>query len=429
MEKFAYKSPDEFRPEEVFNFEKVASKPYMGITAFVAGRPHLVTAFDGSEYTLEDTKGETIQLDTFDWDPDDFVEDNSIVAATRVEGSPLESGREVDGQTVGELTFNPDTGSWAVSDTAGGEVDLTNLIDQLEANGWQVDEEVELHPDDKILKTIERAASASCTDCKDEDCDSSSCQCPCHESKESANYQEDAEDLDHSRQLLRDEGDKAQGAPTPPLGKDEFPFKDDGYSGPSPGPEERGTFQGTCENCGNPHGEHTIDGMRCPTDAVPKETPDESRIESESRVASFAKTTDTNGEALKAGDFYDLHSKNYVIPDTIKLIQITPDLLVATTHEGSITLTIKPEEIESEGYTFEPLFPSTESDTQIEASFIETMPIEKTARKKFSPLEQKALVDEPGVARNRHKLRLDDSHYAQEMGEEESEEDFDIYFL
>ena len=50
--------------------------------------------------------------------------------------------------------------------------------------------------------------------------------------------------------------------------------------------------------------------------------------------------------------------------------------------------------------------------------------MDKTARRSFSPTEQKNLIEEKGDARNKDKLRLDDSHYT----ESHVEDDIDFLF-
>jgi len=44
--------------------------------------------------------------------------------------------------------------------------------------------------------------------------------------------------------------------------------------------------------------------------------------------------------------------------------------------------------------------------------------LDKMAGRNYSPAEQKALIDEPGTARNAHKLRLEGTHYEKEMGKD-----------
>ena len=59
-----------------------------------------------------------------------------------------------------------------------------------------------------------------------------------------------------------------------------------------------------------------------------------------------------------------------------------------------------------------------------QATIQNRMSMDKTARRSFSPTEQKNLIEEKGDARNKDKLRLDDSHYT----ESHVEDDIDFLF-
>ena len=67
---FAYDAPDWLRPKEKENLKEAASKPWMGLTAVIRDEPWLVIGYDGVNYTLENTNGHTVQLNTpFEWYP------------------------------------------------------------------------------------------------------------------------------------------------------------------------------------------------------------------------------------------------------------------------------------------------------------------------------------------------------------------------
>lgn len=565
MDRYAYNAPDEFRPKRWPDLIKVASRPYVGLTAFVAGRPHLVIAFDGQEYTLEDTRGETIQLSDFFWDDENLSEENSLVAASRIEGSPFEPGMEVDGQVIGKLAYDDQSGEWSV-ESDGSQLDLITLIETLEAQGWEIEEEVELDPAGTVRRVLDSDKAASffsCADCEEEECDPDYCNCGCHEEDEEEEEEElpeieaaaDEADLgskkilkcphckSHTVRPIKLHKDKASEFFCHNCGEnfnhdvtvtsrfddehlpenlhrrdpagDDFPT-DDGRPDPidrgitppgSPGDaipefdrhehgggeselgfitEQHGgeplVIEEVTEDFGDskivraadgreymvtPDGAVSFHGRRVgevtdprllfgeqgpATDVLdPADGPspaeqekldreleaDDTKHEEEAtgadeaeadasgdqgpyRRSSFDKTTDTDGHPLREGWYYSMHSTKYRLPDAIHVVQITPDLLIATTHEGSVTLKIKASDLVSEGYSFEPLVVEN-ADKKIESHFL------VTSRRKFSPSQQRAFIDEEGKARNSDKLNLDGTHYGQDDSNEDDE--LSIFFL
>lgn len=89
MQKFAYQSPDEFRPEHNVNFREAATKPYMGITAFLRNNePWLVIDFDGKNHILASREGSTVKLNTpFNWI--EATDKSRLVAAICKGGSAI----------------------------------------------------------------------------------------------------------------------------------------------------------------------------------------------------------------------------------------------------------------------------------------------------------------------------------------------------
>jgi len=89
MQKFAYRSPDDFRPEQNLNIRESAAKPYMGLTAFLRfNEPWLVMGFDGKSHTLTSREGNTIKLSTpFDWI--EATDKSRLVAALCSEGCQI----------------------------------------------------------------------------------------------------------------------------------------------------------------------------------------------------------------------------------------------------------------------------------------------------------------------------------------------------
>lgn len=89
MHKYAYQSPEEYRPDSNRNYREAATKPYMGITAFLRNNePWLVISFDGKNHVLESRDGNIVKLNTsFNWV--EATDKSRLVAAIRSEGSAI----------------------------------------------------------------------------------------------------------------------------------------------------------------------------------------------------------------------------------------------------------------------------------------------------------------------------------------------------
>lgn len=231
---------------------------------------------------------------------------------------------------------------------------------------------------------------------------------------------------------------------------------------------------------------------------------------------------DSDGNPVSSGHYYNLHGDKYKIPDVIKVLDITPEHVVATVDDNATPLKITSADVESNGYSFEklPIYsnveqhdlreavswldgdllsdqpvydqpilrseqrpdnagptysPVTDRETEFtlptpsggtlwvradndgrvtgwsvpsfdggpgqysnrdldhvqsmvdqeRARAVRSEPsLAKTARRAFTPGEQKKLIEEKGNARNKDKLRLEDSHYT-----ESAVEDDDLDFL
>jgi PEP-utilizing family enzyme len=114
---------------------------------------------------------------------------------------------------------------------------------------------------------------------------------------------------------------------------------------------------------------------------------------------------------VEAGEWYVMKSPNYKVPDVIQILNIEDNRIEAAIQgddKGMFPIHITPEEIEKNGYTFEP-YTQTEAATGHE-------PVTtgwKIARRNFTPAEQRALIDEnlEGTARNVEKMNLEGTHY------------------
>lgn len=336
---YAYEIPEALRPKVWPNLIKVAAAPYMGLTAYVGNNPYLVIGFDGTQYELEGESGDRIYLARFVWDDELINEPNMMVAATRIASSPLTLGCIFNGTEIGKLGFSRTTGEWYVNDGEGpNPVSLQKLIADLEAAGWQVEEE----------------------------------------KKESA-------DLggEHPREI--------ESPVCPSCGGHTLtktPDEDDSH-------ENHGHF--TCTSCG-------------------KEFTNTKERKAESAYV------DTDGNDLVEGKWYTMLSPKYKVPDTVRLVRISPDEIQASasTEDTAVPITLTSADIDEEGYSFEP-FIVEPKNAVFEAHIAQVL-----SRRSFSPSQQKDLIDEPGTARNASKLNLDGTHYAVE----ESEDDDDsIFFL
>lgn len=370
----------------------------MGLTAYVAGKPWLVIAHDGKEYTLEDEKGETITLSKFVWDDEALNATNSLIAASRISTSPFRLGMVVDGTEIGKLSFDEGQRLWSVKTAEEEPLSLIRLIEQLEAAGWEMEGEPE-EEEQKAPAQAKVAMGGGCPYCHEHEVKCDNCGHDFH-----------LDEVDHFASVKEAEKDDRQ--------SDESERKDEDNKGSvCPNCEghtvtlenydketQSGTFH--CKSCGHRF-EHGVQGR--------------------GHTGATEKLADSDGNPLEGGRWYTLHGRDYKVPDTIKIISISPEGIsaAASSDAQAIPIHISLEDIFNQGYSFEPLI--VESRETTEAGFIETASLDKESRRKFSPSEQKALIEEKGTARNAGKLDLNNTHY---RATENSEEDpVDLYFL
>ena len=127
---YAY-SVDSSAREHLFpDLRIVASQPFIGLTAYIGGEPHLVIAREAEDtYIMEDQFGELKRVDfVFPWEMPK-VESNKLVAASRTEESPF--------RNVGLLYYDEETGEWAVRvGSSNMRYPLEEKIASLEEQGW-----------------------------------------------------------------------------------------------------------------------------------------------------------------------------------------------------------------------------------------------------------------------------------------------------
>jgi ribosomal protein L37AE/L43A len=79
-----------------------------------------------------------------------------------------------------------------------------------------------------------------------------------------------------------------------------------------------------------------------------------SKFMAKKQAATF-QLMDSDGTPVTSGQYYNLHGDNYKIPDVIKILDITPEHIVATVEDNSTPLKISAEDVETNGYSFEKL--------------------------------------------------------------------------
>lgn len=127
---FAY--PDANRREHL-NLKEAAQEAWRGITAFVQGQPYLVIDKVGNIYTLEGEEGDILKLEHFNWEVGD--EQNKLIAASRLEGSPLAEGKSFDGVFMGKIAF--EDGRWEVlTEDGSAVVPIDEFVEHLASTNW-----------------------------------------------------------------------------------------------------------------------------------------------------------------------------------------------------------------------------------------------------------------------------------------------------
>lgn len=177
---------------------------------------------------------------------------------------------------------------------------------------------------------------------------------------------------------------------------------------------------------------------------------------------------DNSNQPLQAGQTYEMRSEQYSIPDVVKVMAVKPDTLVVQTvgeyeNETGATMPytheISREEAQMDGLEFTPKtdgdpaaqtdpgpatavntepqqVPLTDERPSVSASWLMddndnfanavTANLEKTAGKKYTPMEQREFIDERGVARNSDKLDLAGTHY--ERQSRSLDDDFGLFW-
>ncbi len=131
---------------------------------------------------------------------------------------------------------------------------------------------------------------------------------------------------------------------------------------------------------------------------------------------------DTHGRPLVAGSEYKMKSPAYSIPETITVEKATDDDMTYVNHTSGLSFrdVITAQEIENSNLEFEPLHIEADPAPAIDLSRDEreaSVPEEhlglREAGRHFTNLEQRELIQEGegSLARNSHRLRLENTHY------------------
>jgi len=137
------------------NVKEAANEPWRGITAWVQGMPYLIIDKNGESFVLEGEDGNTIELERFEsWEP--ATDESSLVAASRLEGSPFTRGVKVGTFTVGNLVYFEKEWQVRVGDT-GFTLPLERLVSRYDQARW--DKSADLMP----------AMDYHCPECKSQD--------------------------------------------------------------------------------------------------------------------------------------------------------------------------------------------------------------------------------------------------------------------
>lgn len=114
-----------------------------------------------------------------------------------------------------------------------------------------------------------------------------------------------------------------------------------------------------------------------------------------STTAKAAAWKDTEGNMLNQGQMYKMTSSDYEIPDLVRIVNngTKLDLYIP---RGDIDVSLSESEIKNSNYKFEPI-------NEKESSFL--------SESMLSTSEQRALIEENGVARNMDRLNLEGTHY------------------
>ena len=112
-------------------------------------------------------------------------------------------------------------------------------------------------------------------------------------------------------------------------------------------------------------------------------------------TARVAAWKDVNGNLLQPNEMYKMTSSSYGVPDYVRIISNGSQLELHIT-EGDIDITLDEKEVKKSKYQFEPVDEKT-------SSFL--------SESGLTTFEQRALIDETGIARNLDRLNLEGTHY------------------
>jgi hypothetical protein len=131
---------------------------------------------------------------------------------------------------------------------------------------------------------------------------------------------------------------------------------------------------------------------------------------------------DQEGNPLKVGSQYEMYSARYDIPDVVQITAIKPDSveynLTGAYNLGHRTEVTK-QEADMDGLTFVAMDDVQQQPTPDDVQQPDSHEFSlqaKIAGKRYTPMQQREFIDEPGVARNADKLDLAGTHYEDEPG-------------
>lgn len=350
--------PDDMKPERWPNLKEAAAKGYMGQTAILGKRAWLVVGFDGELYELEAENGE--RMKALNFLVSEYQSDNNrIVAASRVQGSPLGRGMKLAdcNCTVDKLKHDEETGEWDVHDEKGEVVSVADLVDTLDEMDWRVDESV-AEPTEKKARAVIGGdfeslvdAGYSCPECGSGNCDGEHGEAWC----------EDCGYVGDESEFLEYEPDATEVGLQPPYAavyeEDNWQFEsdhDDAEGVSDREDAEDGVLK--CPKCGSHTVEYTVLDQKGPSTfhCLACGNLFKHQVVVNSKAATVI-VTDSDGKELKEGHYYTLHGAKYKVPDVIKVTEIRDGVVYAMVEENPHPLTITSSDVESQGYSFEPL--------------------------------------------------------------------------
>lgn len=205
----------------------------------------------------------------------------------------------------------------------------------------------------------------------------------------------------------------------------------------------------TCHACGNtwapPGAEKTISRVAQDDHPLVQGVPAADQISDDDPMQDINPGiwSTTTGEPLKVGSQYEMYSALYDIPELVKITAVKPDG-IEYTIQGEYNLehrtAVSRQEAQMDGLQFVPAMQAEQpadptadqltddlpnpTDTSTQMPMVSSW-THRLAGKKYTPMEQREFIDEPGEARNSNKLNLENTHYT----DEPSLSSMDDYFL